>query len=265
LVIVILLVIVVWSFRLDDPRMHLDLVYHPRELTDRDLSNVCCVVLDVLRATTTMSNAIANGAAAIRVFAELEDAVSAHSAFPHAKLLAGERGCLPPAGFDLGNSPGAFTREVVEGRTIFMSTTNGTRAIHACRSARRTLVGALINASATAAALQKIGLDVVFVCAGVDGAPGGEDVDGAATIADLVQRRESSSILSENLSREVESASWLRPSVNRLTRLLDAPGGVNLRRVGLDRDIEFASRIDCVDCACTVVYRGTDAIVGRLE
>lgn len=245
--------------------MLLDIVYHPRELSGRDLSNVCCVVLDVLRATTTMSTALANGARAIHVFAELKEAVAAHAAYPGAKLLAGERGCLPPAGFDLGNSPGAMTGEVVAGKTIFMSTTNGTRAIHACRDAQRTLVAALVNASATAAALQRIGLDVVFVCAGVDGAPGGEDIDGAATIADLLRRHNETFSLSESLSREMQTASWLLSTLNRSTRLFDAPGGLNLRRVGLESDIEFASRIDCLDCACEVVYQATDAIVGRLE
>ncbi len=249
-----------WSFDfcLYDSRMHLDLVYHPRELEGRDLSGTCCVVLDVLRATTTMANALANGAAEIRVFAELEEAREAHARFDGPKLLAGERGCLPPEGFDLGNSPGAFGRDRVEGRTIFMSTTNGTRAIHACRSARHTLVGALLNASATARMIRALNLDVIFVCAGVDGAPGGEDVDGAATIAEMVLRLEPATSFSENLQREVAVASWLLPSIDRNTRLLGAPGGANLRRVGLVADIDFASQLDLVGTACEVRF-GTDS------
>lgn len=245
--------------------MHLDLVYHPRELAGRDLSKTCCVVVDLLRATTTMTAALANGARAIHVFAELEEAIAGHAKFDGPKLLAGERGCLPPAGFDLGNSPGAFTRDVVDGRTIFMSTTNGTRAIHACRNAHRTFVAALVNASATARALLAERNDILFVCAGVDGEPGGEDVDAAATIAQMLCLHDSSITLSDALGKEVQNANWVSPSFNVNTRLFDSPGGRNLSRVGLDRDIEFASRMDCVDCACAVVYEGTDAIVRRLE
>lgn len=245
--------------------MHLELVYHPRELVGRDLSNVCCVVLDVLRATTTMSAAIANGATAIRVFAELEEAVAAHAAFPGPKLLAGERGCLAPEGFDLGNSPGTFVRERVEGHTIFMSTTNGTRAIHACRRARLTLVAALVNASATARALVACRSDVLFVCAGVDGAPGGEDVDAAATIAQLLHALDPSIGVSASLKGEMRAAGWISASFDPRQRLFDSPGGRNLKKVGLERDIEFASRIDWVDCACAVVYDATDAVVRRLE
>lgn len=243
--------------------MLLDLVYHPRELVGRDLSNVGCVVLDVLRATTTMINALANDASEIHVYAELDDARAAHAKFTGARLLAGERGCLPPEGFDLGNSPGAYTRAVVAGKTIFMSTTNGTRAIHACRAAANTFVAALVNASATARALEALGRDVVFVCAGVDGAPGGEDVDAAATIAHLLCTSRPATRTSTALAEEMKQCSWLLPNIDPRTRLAHAPGGVNLRRVGLDRDIDFASRLDRLQIIGVVEFSGDDARVVR--
>ncbi len=244
--------------------MHLDLVYHPREIVGKDLSNVCCVVLDVLRATTTMSNAIANGAAAIHVFAELEEARTAHANFNGPRLLVGERGCLRPEGFDLGNSPGAAVKSRVEGHTLFMSTTNGTRAIHACSCARKTLIAALVNASATSRTLRKCRCDVIFVCAGVDGAPGGEDVDAAATIADMLCLLDTTITVSESMRMEMLAASWLKSGIDPKRRLFDAPGGVNLLRVGLDRDIEFASQLDLLDCACEVDYDSTGAAVRLL-
>lgn len=245
--------------------MHLDLVYHPRELAGRDLSNVCCVVLDVLRATTTMATAIGNGAEAIYVFAELEEARSAHTRWPGARKLAGERGCLPPPGFDLGNSPCDFTRERVAGATIFMSTTNGTRAVHACRTASRTLVASLVNASATVAGLIRLNRDVVFVCAGVDGAPGGEDIDAAATIADRIMRSGRPVSASQSIQDEIVKCSWLTNRFNGVERLRASPGGRNLCAAGLERDIDSAACLDCLDCVCAVVYTETDAIVTRLD
>src|ERR1700722_18389779 len=87
------------------------------------------VVFDVLRATTSMTAALAAGVKEIRCFGDLESAVSAAKASEDKPLLCGERHAVKPPGFDLGNSPGAFQPDLHRGRTIFMSTTNGTRAI----------------------------------------------------------------------------------------------------------------------------------------
>ena len=243
--------------------MELGIVFHPRELVGRDLSDACCVVIDLLRATTTMTTAIANDAREIRVFSDLEDAQSAHAAFNGAKLLAGERRCLPPAGFDLGNSPGDFTSDRVKDATIFLSTTNGTRAVLACANARITLVAALVNASATALAISKLGHDVVFVCAGVDGVPGGEDIDAAATIGEMVILQTPASRPTPPMKREIADASWLGNRFDA-ARLRATPGGKNLIAAGLERDIAFSSQIDFLDCVCVVSFLKMGGVVSRL-
>lgn len=225
--------------------MHVEIVYLPAELVSIDLSSRVAVVFDVLRATTTMTTALANGAAEIRAFGTLDEAAAAHAAYDGSKLLAGERACLRPDGFDLGNSPGDFTAERVAGRTIFMATTNGTCAVRACATARQTFVASLFNASAMADRLAAIGDDVVLVCAGVDGAPGGEDIDGAATVADLLQQRRADVALSGRLTNDVATHSWrLFTPADGLERLRVAPGGVNLARAGLQADIEFVAELD---------------------
>jgi 2-phosphosulfolactate phosphatase len=87
------------------------------------------VVIDVLRATTTIAWSLENGAEAIEAFAELEPLDAAAAAWPQdLRLRAGERGGKRVDGYDLGNSPLAVTRELVGGKRIFMSTTNGTRS-----------------------------------------------------------------------------------------------------------------------------------------
>ncbi|MBC7783572.1 MAG: 2-phosphosulfolactate phosphatase, partial [Burkholderiales bacterium] len=94
------------------------------------------VVFDVLRATTTMAAALDAGAVAIRVFASLDACRQAAREFAGPKLTLGEKDCLPPADFDLGNSPGDCDVARCGGKTLFMSTSNGTRALLAARAAR---------------------------------------------------------------------------------------------------------------------------------
>ena len=109
--------------------MKIDVVPLPQMLTDEHVRDRVVVVFDVLRATTTIAAALAAGAEAIRVFDSLDAARSAAAAFAGDKLLCGELKCLPPPGFDLGNSPGTYLRDRVAGKMIFLSTTNGTRAL----------------------------------------------------------------------------------------------------------------------------------------
>src|SRR3954468_14343851 len=147
--------------------MQLDVVFLPSELQPGQLQGRAVAVFDVLRATTTMAAALSAGVGEIRLFPDIESARSAAQAFPGAgKLLCGEARCLPPPGFDLGNSPGAFNRESHGGRTAFMSTTNGTRAILAARDAAAGFVASLVNASAAAVALAATGRDITLLCAG---------------------------------------------------------------------------------------------------
>ena len=121
--------------------MQVQVVLLPRELKDSDVAGRTVVVFDVLRATTTMAAALAAGVGEIRVFGEVEAARSAAAGFPGPRVLCGEINALPPPGFDLGNSPGDFRRDLHAGRTVFMSTTNGTRAVVAARRAASLFVG----------------------------------------------------------------------------------------------------------------------------
>lgn len=246
--------------------MYVQLVLHPSRLTSCELRNCSVVVFDVIRATTTIVTALANGAAEVRAFMELDDARAAHAAFDGLKLLAGERGCLPPAGFDLGNSPSGFAAHRVGGRTIFLSTTNGTRAVRACEQARHTLVASLCNATATAQRLIELDTDVVLACAGVDGAPGGEDIDGAATVADVMRRRASTVDLSDDLAAAVEERSVLSlPQVEIRRRLHATPGAQNLSKAGLVRDIDACAALDLFQTVATVMHQASYAKIVATE
>ncbi len=132
----------------------LEVLFAPAEyeaLEQRDLSETVCVVFDVLRATSTMVTALANGARAIIPVVEIPEALAIRQQQPEV-LLAGERDGLriraPQTGgidFDLGNSPREYLRENVEGKTIVITTTNGTRALRACAKAKTILIGSFLN------------------------------------------------------------------------------------------------------------------------
>src|SRR6516162_9743988 len=166
--------------------MKIDVVPLPSMLTDEHVRDRVVVVFDVLRATTTIATAIANGAKEIRVFDSLDAARSAAVDFTGAKLLCGESKCLAPLGFDLGNSPGDYTREVVLGKTVFLSTTNGTKALVAARNASLLLVGSLVNARAIASQIARRHQDATLLCAGTDGEPAAEDILGAGAVMNEV-------------------------------------------------------------------------------
>ena len=122
------------------------------------------VVIDVLRATTTIAWSLQNGAEAIQAFADLGELEAAAAAWPADRCLrAGERGGKRVEGYDLGNSPLAVTPELVTAKRIFMSTTNGTRSLQAVRPVPLLLTACLPNRTAVARRLVEAGAERVWI------------------------------------------------------------------------------------------------------
>ncbi len=174
-------------------------------LPRRDLSRTTCVVFDVLRATSTMVTALSHGAEAVIPVATIPEAVRLREQQPDL-LLAGERdGLRIPAsmtggpGFDLGNSPREFTRDKIAGRTIAMTTTNGTRALRACAAARQVLICSLLNLQATANRLAGEGASpLLLVCSGTIEEAAYEDVIGAGALIDLLWPRPGQAVIADS-------------------------------------------------------------------
>jgi 2-phosphosulfolactate phosphatase len=122
------------------------------------------VAIDVLRATTTIAWSLQNGAEAIQAFADLEALERAAAAWPEQRRLrAGERGGKRVEGYDLGNSPLAVTPELVGGKRIFMSTTNGTRSLAAVQAVPLLMTACLGNRTAVARRLVEAGAERVWI------------------------------------------------------------------------------------------------------
>ena len=123
--------------------------YHTPERTPSGELPVCAIAIDVLRATTTISAALNSGAEAIQAFSDMDVLMQVSDKWQaELRLRGGERGGAKVTGCDLGNSPLDCTPDVVKGKRLFISTTNGTRTLERVQDAKIVLAAALVNRQA---------------------------------------------------------------------------------------------------------------------
>jgi 2-phosphosulfolactate phosphatase len=238
----------------------------PKLISQASLRGGVAVVVDVLRATTVMVEALAAGCAAIIPCAEIEEAREIAKGLPDGtRLLAGERSGLPIAGFDLGNSPDEFTSEVCQGKTLVMTTTNGTRAILASLEAERVYVASFTNLRATSSELSVQFLkkdhrhSVHIICAGTDGHFSLEDslLAGALAAEIVTDTGQSTASLFGNDEAHMVSSQWndVHRTIERhplASHLSMGRGGKNLGVIGMGGDIEASSQIDSLQVVAMV-------------
>src|ERR1051326_2460008 len=245
-----------------------EVLFAPAELADlaqRDLSKTICVVFDVLRATTSIVTALANGAAAVSPVADIADALEVRVR-DHRMVLAGERDGLRiqrnltgSIDFDLGNSPREFTAEKVAGRTIVITTTNGTRALRACAHAGTVFVASFLNLRATATFLQRelCNHSLLIVCSGTFEQTAYEDVLAAGALCDLL----SPNFAEAQVADSAQIARTLfQLEQNDLTAALKKSrnGRRLLSRPELSPDVDFCAQRDIFPL---VAMMGTDGLI----
>jgi 2-phosphosulfolactate phosphatase len=231
-------------------------------LKRQDLADAVCVVFDVLRATSSMITALANGARAIIPVEQISEAVALHR-HDSKLLLAGERhGVRIPAGlsgsidFDLGNSPREFTTEKVRGRTIAMTTTNGTRALRACAGARRVLVCAFLNLRATAEiVVRQKPRRLLLVCSGTFEQAAYEDILAAGALCDLIWSQYRNGAVSDSA---VAARRLFRLERKELAKALGESrnGKRLLSRPELKEDVAFCARLNHVQLVVELDNQG---------
>jgi 2-phosphosulfolactate phosphatase len=242
----------------DRPQVFVHLL--PTLIPPGSLKGGVAVVVDVLRATTVMVHALANGCEAVIPCGEIDEARAvAAEVLNGPPILGGERGGVPIPGFDLGNSPDEYSREVCEGKTLVMTTTNGTRAILASLEAERVYIASFANLKATADELivqffkKDHGYPIHIVCAGTEGFISLEDslLAGALmkslTEASMPGR---GGVPLGNDEALIVLAQWLElerfPDERPLWMLLQmGRGGQNVIRIGLGKDVKAAAEVDC--------------------
>jgi len=249
----------------------LEILFSPAEfaaLKERNLSQTVCVVFDVLRATTTMITALANGAKAIIPVSEISEALAIRQRQPEV-LLAGERSGLliradltGSVDFDLGNSPREFAPDKVTGKTIVITTTNGTRALRACAKTKATLACSFANLTATADFIG--GLDpgeLLLVCAGTHEEAAYEDTLAAGALSDLLWSGFSSASVAD--SAQIARQIYLSARDNLLAAVQQHSR--NARRLlaipDLSDDVSFCFRRD--NCPLLAHMQSDGAIVRK--
>jgi 2-phosphosulfolactate phosphatase len=222
------------------------------------LAGATVVVIDVVRASTTIVTALAGGARAVVPVGSPEEArARARTWVDGPVLVGGERGGSPPAGFDCGNSPAEYTPERVAGRTVIFTTTNGTRALLAVEGARRVSVGGFVNAAGVARWAAADPADVLLVCAGERGRFCLEDAVCAGLL--VAHLEQANGALTD--SAQAARALWTRYGGDLPAMLADATWARALVAQGRGSDLPLCVALDVHDVV-PVALQGALVAVG---
>ncbi|MGV3684581.1 MAG: 2-phosphosulfolactate phosphatase [Daejeonella sp.] len=218
-------------------KRNLEVCLTPALLHLYDIKASIVVVIDIFRATSSICYGIDNGAEAIIPVATVEACESyRESQF----LLAAERNGEVVAGFDFGNSPFSYTTEKVNGKTVVLTTTNGTHAINLSRGASRIVIGSFLNLTALCNWLKDQPNDVLLLCSGWKDKVNLEDTLFAGGVVNHLKDEgyhlDDSGIASEDL--------YVMAANDLNTYLKKTSHSERLKKLGIEEDIAFCLNVD---------------------
>jgi 2-phosphosulfolactate phosphatase len=224
--------------------MRIDVHFTPDHLDEMTFRDKTVVIIDVLRASTSIIAALANGARQIIPATTVESAVKiSGNLFGDAFLLAGERNGKMIEGFDLGNSPSEFSEDVVGGKSIIFSSTNGSQALAKGRFARHAIVCAFTNISAVARFLHTVRTDLAILCAGNGGQFSLEDAVCAGMLVQKLPEEKLDSFSDGALAARALHKTYGR-SILKMLRISDH--GRQLEELGYGKDLALCASTDSV-------------------
>lgn len=223
--------------------MNIDIIISADDIKEEKILNKSAVIIDMLRATSVIATAVTNGVKKVIPVLTIEEALNIASDDRSEYILGGERKALKIDGFDCSNSPLEYKKEVVEGKTLVITTSNGTRAIKGSIKAQNILIGAVINAKAAAKKLIKLKNDVVLVNAGTYGQFSMDDFICSGYIIDC--------ILSESTAELTDIAKTAHYIYNQnkdiKSFIKNASHYNRLKSLNLFDDLEYCSKKDITD------------------
>lgn len=231
--------------------MRIDVVFGPSTATPALVAGRVIAVIDVLRASTSIAVALGNGARNVVPLESADEVITRAKQFDKREVrLAGERRMRMVPGFDLGNSPGEFTREAVEGKTVLLTTTNGTAAMVGLQGARDIVVASYVNLEAVAVLMRtaaRAGTDITLICAGRDKLFSLEDAACAGRYVRAIAKR----LSKVDIGDGAFAATVIdRRYGDRLDQLFaDSEAGQALVEAGFAQDLEACAKID----SCPVI------------
>ena len=232
-------------------QLNISVLFEPAVRAALNLAEASAVVIDAIRATTSIVAAMAAGCREVVPYRTAEEVRAEAARRPAGSVVtAGERKGVRIEGLDYNNSPSVMTAENVGGRTLLLTTTNGTQAILDAMAAREVLIAAMPNRRAVARRLAALGRRVVFVSAGTVGTVSCEDtLVAGAVIAALLDEKRCQEPFSWRLedSALVALAAW-QGAEGRLDELFHRTwGGAFIARLGLEADLAVCTQVDTMD------------------
>ncbi|PWK76629.1 2-phosphosulfolactate phosphatase [Mucilaginibacter oryzae] len=204
-----------------------------------NVADYIVVVIDIFRATSSICYGIENGAEAIIPVSQVEEC-AAYREKGLDYLLAAERDGSVVEGFDFGNSPFSYTSEKVNGKTIVLTTTNGTHALHLSRAAKKIVIGSFLNLTALSNWLKTCNENVLLVCAGWKNNFNLEDTLFAGAVVEQLKDHgfvlDDAAIAANDLFQAGKS--------DIIQYLKKTSHSERLKKLGIEKDIEFCLQVD---------------------
>ena len=229
--------------------MRIDVSFNAAQLDELQLRDKNVVVIDVLRASTTVAVALANGAREIIPVATIESAVKiSGSLFGEVTLRGGERNGKMIEGFNLGNSPAEYNENMVRGKSIIFCTTNGSVAMSRSRYARRLFVAGFVNLTAIVNAIREEGDDFVLLCAGRSNGLRSFSLEDAVCAGMVISALSLQKTASVDLTDASRAALALYKGLGRsiLKMLRTSDHGQYLTEIGFADDLKLCADVDSV-------------------
>jgi 2-phosphosulfolactate phosphatase len=227
--------------------MLIDIQFLPSPPNLHLLSDRVIVVIDILRATSTMVHAMSQGALEIIPVATVEEVFQMAKVFPRSSIiLGGERESKKVQGFDLGNSPNEYVIEKVKGKKLILTTTNGTKAFHLVSSGKEILVGSFFNIGAVAKRCLELDRDLLFFPSGDEGNFSLEDTICGGMLIELITKKSRKPISLTDASQCAQIL-YKRFEENLLEGFYLSHHGKELIRRGFGDDLVYCARVDTTD------------------
>lgn len=224
--------------------MEIDLFLSPSEIQTNKIKHRLAVIIDVLRASTSMITALSNGCQGIISVADIEQAKREAQKFPsESVLLGGERNEMLISGFDLSNSPFEYSSDRVKGKRIIFTSSNGSKLFNYVQNAQKTVVAGFVNVTRVSQFIIENNRDVAMLCAGKNGQFGMEDVVCGGMIIDKVKNN--------NLTLNdgaVAAHILYQFYANDIVQMLhQASHGTRLIEIGHEKDLVMCGQIDSIE------------------
>jgi 2-phosphosulfolactate phosphatase len=226
--------------------VRLDVFFTPNQAKSPETTGRLVVIIDVLRASTTVATALGNGAKTVIPLEGADEVIARSKEFARSQiLLAGEQKMHPIAGFDIGNSPQAFTPKAVEGKTILITTTNGTRALLGVQGARDIVIASYVNFTAVLALMKvaaRSNTDIAIICAGEEGSFTLEDAACAGRYVKAIPKRADSVIANDAAAASVLIEKKYGDNIEKVFK--ESSHGQALESAGFGDDLAAAAEVD---------------------